>query len=108
MLSITHKIHTALTGKKTVDFTLDKETMDKIGAIVMQIVELLKGCKKTPEQATVSVRNPGANDKKLVRKAVRKELGFFKNLFQGDRYYEAVMAGGKEATLADVTEAYAA
>lgn len=109
-LSIVNRIAKDLTNTSSeeVKFELNEETIAQIGEIVMQIVTLLKSCKKTPEEAVVTVNSPKVMDKQRVRAAVRKELGFFKNRKVGADYVDAVLKGGYTATLEEVKEAYAA
>ncbi len=107
-LSIVNRIAKDLKGTSSeeVKFELNEETIAQIGAIVMQIVNMLKSCKKTPEEAVVTVNSPKALDKQRVRAAVRKELGFFKNRKVGADYVDAVLKGGYTANLEEVKEAY--
>lgn len=106
MLAITQKIVDNLAGKSTVAFKLDKETIDQIGNIVLQIVALFQSCKKTPEEATQVAHNPSVVEKRQLKKVVRKELGFFKNLRDGQEYYDAVLKAAYTASVEEVKEAY--
>lgn len=108
MLSIVQKAVDNLKKSSTVKFELNEETIQQIMAIVMQIVNALKECKKTPEQATVDVNNPTRVQKVVLRKAVRNELGFWKNRKDGSEYYDAVLKAGYGANVNDVQEAYQA
>jgi hypothetical protein len=109
MLSIVQKAVDNLkaSNQTRVDFNLpSEEQMLQFYRIIMELVNALKACKKTPEQATTVVKSPRVVEKRLVKRAVRNELGFFKNWREGDEYYDAVVKAGYEATLADVVEAY--
>jgi len=106
MLSIVQKVADNLKKSSTVKFELNDETIDKIAEIVKQVVKAFQECKKTPEQATVSVNNPNRNDKAVLRRAIRKELGLFGNWRDGDEYYDAVLKAGYTANVNDVQEAY--
>lgn len=102
-------IYKALTGKATIEpvaFQLDQETIQRIGAIVWTIVQEFQKCKKTPETATPSVNSPSVTEVKVVKKAVKQELGFFKNLVSGGKYVKAVLESGKKASVEDVREAF--
>lgn len=109
-LAIVNRIAKDLSGTSSdqVKFELNEETIAQIGAIVMQIVNMLKSCKKTPEEAVVTVNSPKVLDKQRVRAAVRKELGFWKNRRVGADYVDAVLKGGYTANLDEVKEAYLA
>lgn len=109
MLRVVEKIYNNLVGsvtKKNVEFKLDQETIEKIGAIVLEIVALFQSCKKTPEEAVQVAHNPGVGDKRRMRRVVRKELGLFKYLREGGEYYDAVLKTGYDLTLDDMVEAY--
>ncbi len=108
MLSIVEKAVNNLKKSNTVKFELNDETIDKITSIVKQVIKAFQECKKTPEVATVSVTNPTRNDKAVLKKAIRKELGFFGNWRDGDEYYDAVLKAGYSANVNDVQEAYLA
>jgi hypothetical protein len=108
MLAIVQKISDNLKKSEKVKFELNEESIKQIMAIVMQVVNALKECKKTPEQATVDVNNPTRLQKVVVKKAVRKELGFWKNRKDGGEYYDAVLKAGYTANVNDVQEAYQA
>lgn len=107
-LAIVDRIAKDLSGTSSdqVKFELNEETIAQIGAIVMQIVTMLKSCKKTPEEAVTTVNNPKVIDKQRVRAAVRKELGFFKNRKVGADYVDAVLKAGYTASLTEVKEAW--
>ncbi len=108
MLNIVQKISDNLKKSEKVKFELNEESIKQIMAIVMQIVNALKECKKTPEQATVAVNSPTRVEKAVVKRAVRKELGFFKNWKDGGEYYDAVLKAGYTSNVNDVQEAYQA
>ncbi len=106
MLNIVQKAVDNLRKSSTVKFELNDETIDKIAEIVKQVVKAFQECKKTPEVATVSVVNPNRNDKAVLKKAIRKELGFFQNWRDGGEYYDAILKAGYTASVNDVQEAY--
>lgn len=106
MLNIAQKVVDNLKQSTTVKFELNEETITQIIAIIKAVTEAFKECKKTPEQATVSVNNPNRLDKVVLKKAIRKELGFLKNWREGSEYYDATLKAGYTATVNDVQEAY--
>jgi hypothetical protein len=108
MINVVQKITDNLKKSETVKFELNEESIKQIMAIVMQIVNALKECKKTPEQATVDVNNPTRLQKVVVKKAVRNQLGFWKNRKDGGEYYDAVLKAGYGLNVNDVQEAYQA
>jgi hypothetical protein len=107
-MNIEKKIYAKLNNVKAseVAFNLNDEQIDEIANIVKQIIKMLQSCKKTPEDAVQVSHKPAESDKRAVKVAVRKELGFLKNLFSGGRYVKAVLDAGKEATINDVKEVW--
>jgi hypothetical protein len=106
MNSLVQKAYDNLKRSQTVKFELNEETIDKIASIIKQALKAFQECQKTPEQATVSVNNPTRSDKAVLKKAIRRELGFFGNLREGGEYYDAVLKAGYTANVNEVQEVY--
>lgn len=108
MTKLEQKLAQNLYGKSTVAFTMPTpEQIEQIKALVAAVMAFIKSCKKTPEAAVTVSQNPSESDKRGVKRVVRKELGFFRNLFQGADYVEAVLKTGKEVTVEEMREAFA-
>jgi hypothetical protein len=82
------------------------EQIQMIVDLINQLVTMLKGCKKTPEQTVAVAKAPTSTDTRQLKVAVRKQLGFFRNLTQGSKVREAVLKSGKEVTLDEVVEVW--
>ncbi len=108
MSKLADRMYSKYTGiaVSKVAFNLDKEQYDKFANILWQLIEAFKSCSATPEVAVTVSKKPKATDVAQVKRAVKKELGFFKNLFQGSKYVQAVLDAGKETTLDEVKEVW--
>lgn len=83
------------------DKTFDPATIAVIATLIIQIVQMWKDCKKTPDESVVMSKNPTILQKFRLRRMTRQELGNSYNEY-GDSVVKAILETGKEATEEDI------
>ncbi len=85
---------------------LDPATMMLVISLVSSIISALKKCKAKPEEAVVVAQYPSPREEKLLKRKIRQELGLVKYWREGEKYYQAVRATGKDLTVKDFEDSY--
>jgi hypothetical protein len=102
--NFTQKVLDNLSLKQEVVF--DPMTAMMIGSMVLELIKIIKKCREKPETAVTVAHYPTPQEKRILKRVVRRKLGFFKNWNEGDRYVEAILDSGKTTTTQDFIEAY--
>jgi hypothetical protein len=85
---------------------LDPATIMLIITLVSSIISAIQKCKAKPEEAILVAHYPTHREEKLLKRQIRKELGWVKYWKEGQQYYEAVKATGKDLTVQDFKQSY--
>ena len=85
---------------------VDPATIMLIITLVSTIISAIQKCKSKPEEAVLVAQYPDPREQRMLKKTIRKKLGWIKYWKEGDSYYEAVVATGKNLTAGDFDVAY--
>lgn len=85
---------------------VDPATIMLIITLVSTIISAIQKCKAKPEEAVVVAHHPTPREEKLLKRKIRQQLGWIKYWKEGQQYYEAVRATGKELTIQDFEQSY--
>lgn len=83
------------TGNKQEVF-VDPVTITLIATIIREVVNLIKQCTKSPEEAHVIVTNPSSEHISKLKAIIRKKVGFIKYFIVGVKILKAVRKTGRE------------
>lgn len=83
---------------------IDPLTIMLILGVVTQVLKMWKECKKEPEEITFSCKNPTDKDIALLRRQIRKELGFYRNWREGKKLLEHTLQTASELSTEEVVE----
>jgi hypothetical protein len=83
-------------GKETEEVFVDPATLILIGKISVTVVRLIKGCKKSREERQEVVNTPTLDDELVLKKVVRRHLGWFKYMTTGGKVIKAIKEVGFE------------
>ena len=75
---------------------VDPATVILIGKISLTVIRLIKGCKESREEREAAVRTPTLDDDKILKRVVRRKLGWFKNMRMGGKVIKAMKEMGVE------------
>ena len=81
---------------------VDPATIILIGKISITVIRLIKGCKESREGREAAVRTPTLNDDKILKRVVRRKLGWFKNMRMGSKVIKAMKEMGAELNNEDL------
>ncbi len=104
MLNLEQKLIDNLCKKQQVVF--DPMTAILIAKLAIDLIKMIQKCREKPQDAVTLVHFPSEREQKVVKRKLRRELGFFKYLKEGEAYYQAVLATGRETTGQDLEDAY--
>lgn len=96
--SLSKKVYSRLnqnTDTNMVETFVDPATFLVILQIVTAVIEAIRKCKSEDEIET-TFKNPTLLDRVILKNAIRKELGFWKNLSEGKKYLNAILEEAKE------------
>ena len=91
---IYNKIYNKNNGNQEV--FIDPATVILIGKISLTVIRLIKGCKESREEREAAVRTPTLDDDKILKRVVRRKLGWFKNMRMGGKVIKAMKEMGVE------------
>lgn len=75
---------------------VDPATLILIGKISVTIIRLIKGCSDSTEARQNTVRHPTLSNEKILKKVVRRQLGWFKYMSTGGKIIKAIKEVGLE------------
>ena len=96
--TLSTKIYNKAHNKDSQEVVVDPATLILIGKISIRIIRLIKSCKDSNEERTVAVQYPTANENKILKKIVRRELGWLKYAIMGRRIVTAIKEVGVDLT----------
>lgn len=102
--NIAQKVQDKLVKEQRV--MLDPATIMLIITLVSGIISAIKKCKEKPEEAVVVAHHPTPREEKLLKRKIRQHLGWIKYWREGEQYYQAVRATGKDLTVNDFEDSY--
>ena len=74
--TLSTKIYNKAHNKDSQEVVVDPATLILIGKISIRLIRLIKSCKDSNEERTAAVKHPTANESKMLKKIVRRELGW--------------------------------
>lgn len=77
-----------------------------LAPIIVELIGMLQECRKTPEQALRSVKNPTLWQKFAVRREVRRSMSLREYHKHGDRFVDAVFAAAKDTDVQTIQALY--
>jgi len=84
------------TGSKNQEVFVDPATLILIGKISVTVIRLIKGCRKSREERQGTVKSPTFDDERVLKRVVRRELGWFKYMRTGRKVIKAIKEVGLE------------
>ena len=75
---------------------IDPAPVILIGKISITVIRLIKGCRESREEREAAVRTPTLDDDRVLKRVVRRKLGWFKNLRMGGKVVKALKEMGTE------------
>lgn len=83
---------------------VDPVTISLCLSIIVNIVKLWKTCKNKPEEIQVSCKNPSKRDIAILKKQIRKELGFIRYYKEGQKYLDNTLNVAKDLTIEEIEQ----
>ena len=96
--TLSTKIYNKAHNKDSEEVFVDPATLILIGKISIRIIRLIKSCKDSNEERTVAVQYPTINENKILKRIVRRELGWLKYAIMGRRIITAIKEVGVDLT----------
>jgi hypothetical protein len=104
LLNLEQKLIDNLCKKQQVVF--DPMTAILIAKLAIDLIKMIQKCREKPQDAVTLVHLPNDKEKRLVKRKIRQTIGWVKYFKEGDKYYEAVLSTGRDATAQDLEDAY--
>ena len=83
-------------GRRDEEVSIDPATLILIGKISVTVIRLIKGCRESKEERQNTIRTPTFDDEKVLKKVVRRQLGWFKYMIVGRKVINAIKEVGCE------------
>ena len=83
-------------GRTEEEVFVDPATLILIGKISVTVIRLIKGCRKSREERQGTVKSPTFDDERVLKRVVRRELGWFKYMRTGRKVIKAIKEVGLE------------
>ena len=108
-LYVEHTLSTKISNKAhnqySEEVVVDPATLILISKISIRLIRLIKSCKDSNEERTVAVQYPTTNENKILKKIVRRELGWLKYAIMGRRIVKAIKEVGTDLTYGELEAA---
>ena len=92
-------------GRAEEEVFVDPATLILIGKISVTVIRLIKGCKKSREERQEIVNTPTLDEDRVLKKVVRRQLGWFKYMTTGSKVIKAIKEVGFELDGNDLEQA---
>jgi hypothetical protein len=79
-----------------ITFSIDPATILVALAILQGVLSLWKECKKEPDEIELSCKVPSDRDIAVLKRQIRRELGFFRNWREGKKMLENTLQTASE------------
>lgn len=86
--------------------SIDPITVLIIINIVIEVVKLINECQEEDTNEVKKLNKPSKLEKRILKRIVRKELGFFRYWFYGNSYLNALEKTGQKITKQELQELY--
>ncbi len=73
--------------------------------IILNVFKLIQGCRKNQSEAIEVAHDPSLSDRRLLKIAIRDEVGFSKFALR-KRYYDEIIKQGSETTDSEMEGLY--
>ena len=83
-------------GREDEEVFFDPATLILIGKISVTVIRLIKGCKKSREERQEIVNTPTLDEDRILKKVVRRHLGWLKYMTTGSKVITAIKEVGFE------------
>ena len=83
-------------GNKSEEVFVDPASLLLIGKISVAVIRTIKRCRDSNAERTAVVKAPTSTDDKMLKRIVRKELGWVKYMTTGDKIVNAIKEMGTE------------
>ena len=103
--TLSTKIYNRAQNKDSEEVVVDPATLILISKISIRIIRLIKSCKDSNEERTAAVKYPTTNENKILKKIVRRELGWLKYVIMGRRIVKAIKEVGTDLTYGELEAA---
>ena len=103
--TLSTKIYNKAHNKDSQEVVVDPATLILIGKISIRLIRLIKSCKDSNEERTAAVKYPTTNENKILKKIVRRELGWLKYAIMGRRIVKAIKEVGTDLTYGELEAA---
>jgi hypothetical protein len=104
IIDIAQKLQDKLVKEQKV--VVDPATMMLVITLVTTIIKAIQSCKEKPAEAVTVAHHPSNREIKLLKRKIRQELGWIRYWREGEQYYQAVRATGKDLTVKDFENSY--
>ena len=92
-------------GSKNQEVFVDPATLILIGKISVTVIRLINGCRESREERQNTVKSPTFDDERVLKRVVRRELGWFKYMRMGGKVVRAMKEMGTDLTLNEMNQA---
>ena len=103
--TLSTKIYNKAHNKDSEEVFVDPATLILIGKISIRIIRLIKSCKDSNEERTATVKHPATNENKILKRIVRRELGWLKYAIMGRRIITSIKEVGADLTCGELEAA---
>ena len=83
-------------GRAEEEVFVDQATLILIAKISVTVIRLIKGCKKSREERQEIVNTPTLQEDRILKRVVRRQLGWFKYMTTGSKVIKAIKEVGFE------------
>ena len=103
---LSRRIYDKMQDKSNQEVAIDPATIILIGKISLSVIKAIRKCAEAANEREGIVKNPTRKNEKVLKRIVRRELGWVKYLLIGGKVIDAMKEMGTEMSHSELEQSH--
>jgi len=103
---LSRKIYDKMQSKSDQEVAIDPATIILIGKISLSVIRAIKKCAEAVDEREEIIKNPTSKNERVLKRIVRRELGWVKYLLIGGKVMRAMKEMGTEMSHSELEQSH--
>ena len=103
---LSRKIYDKMQSKSDQEVAIDPATIILIGKISLSVIRTIKKCAEAADEREEIIKSPTSKNEKVLKRIVRRELGWVKYLLIGGKVIDAMKEMGTEVSPSELEQSH--
>tara|TARA_Y100001951_G_C11251685_1_gene246820 strand:+ start:175 stop:606 length:432 start_codon:yes stop_codon:yes gene_type:complete len=101
---LSRRIYDKMQSKSDQEVAIDPATIILIGKISLSVIRAIKKCAEEADEREEIIKSPTSKNEKVLKRIVRRELGWIKYLLIGGKVIDAMKEMGTEVSHSELDQ----